>query len=194
MAMKNFDVEQLERKIPHKIPEGFFDEVQANVLAKTIYASAKIGEKAAPVKKFSWMYAAAASVAAMFGAGYYITNSGQNTTHVAEKQDVASISLPSENLAASTEVPAAAIPEVMPIAVVSNPSGDINLTSAKIRHPKNETAKIALEHQKIKAMAIAAKTSPAKKNVEDVLEAMPETAINEMAMNTEQDVYLDLYN
>lgn len=33
--MKEFDLDKLERKTPYKVPENFFEEMQANVLKNT---------------------------------------------------------------------------------------------------------------------------------------------------------------
>lgn len=39
--MKNFDLDKIEKKVPYKVPNGFFEQVQEHVLEKTVFASQK---------------------------------------------------------------------------------------------------------------------------------------------------------
>ncbi|MFC3160016.1 hypothetical protein ACFOEQ_17370 [Chryseobacterium arachidis] len=61
-GMNDFDLEKLERKNIYTIPENLFETVQENVMNKVLPA------KKAPIFKLNWAYAAAASLALIFGA------------------------------------------------------------------------------------------------------------------------------
>jgi hypothetical protein len=64
--MKEFDIEKLERKNIYTVPENLFENIQESVM-NDIKTSKK-----APVFKLNWMYAAAASLALIFGATYVL--------------------------------------------------------------------------------------------------------------------------
>ena len=89
--MKNFDIENLERKNIFTTPDNFFDKVQENVLRETVHQQKdiKITEaKPAKVFKLNWVYAAAAALAMIFGLGYFLNS---NNTEVSVPSTVANV-------------------------------------------------------------------------------------------------------
>ena len=56
--MKEFDLDKLERKTPYKVPENFFEEMQANVLKNTTNKEKK------ETKVFRLHFSAVTSIAA----------------------------------------------------------------------------------------------------------------------------------
>jgi hypothetical protein len=76
--MKEFDLDKLERKTPYKVPENFFEEMQANVLKKP-----QKREKETKVFRlhFSAVTSIAAALALIFGFTFlWKTNQADITT------------------------------------------------------------------------------------------------------------------
>lgn len=198
--MKNFDIEKLERKMPYSIPEDFFTEMQANVLAKTVQASPIISENnTAVLKKNNWMYAAAAAIAGIFGTTYVMNqnnapaekNTLQTPASIATASDPV-VQKEAENTIAVAEKAETPAPE-------EHKALETDLTSSEVSHPKTESRKSAVNNiAKSNIVTPEIKTEPIAKNttpkLEEILEEMPETALAELGKNTEQDIYLDLYN
>ncbi|MEF9480259.1 hypothetical protein OWR28_23485 [Chryseobacterium sp. 1B4] len=74
--MKEFDIEKLERKNIYTVPENLFENIQESVM-NDIKTSKK-----APVFKLNWMYAAAASLALIFGATYVFNSDNDSTEQI----------------------------------------------------------------------------------------------------------------
>ncbi len=72
--MKEFDIEKLERKNIYTVPENLFENIQERVMNDI-----KPEQKApAPVFKLNWMYAAAASLALIFGVTFIINSNNDS--------------------------------------------------------------------------------------------------------------------
>lgn len=212
--MKNFDIENLERKNIFTTPDNFFDKVQENVLRETVYQQKdiKITEaKPAKVFKLNWVYAAAAALAMIFGLGYFLNS---NNTEVSVQNTVANVE--QNKVVEKPSTPEA--DQAQPVADLNKTdavteSSDQNLTLAQNNNPKVEARvqsrnietemapKMAATYaaQKAEAKTIV-KTAAIKAAVpdevlmDDVLSSFTYAELKEASKNTEQDVYLDLYN
>ncbi len=191
--MKEFDIEKLERKNIYTVPENLFENIQESVLSgldefdleklerKNIYTVSEnmyddvqnhviskiIPRKQAPVFKINWTYAVAASLALIFGATFVFNSDNES----AEDNGVAKTEYAVNNNEPKTE------------SEVVNQKG--NKSFAQDKTTKQE--KIAA--QPVKS---AAKKQEAQMN--EYLDSFTSSEISELASNSTQDVYLDLYN
>ena len=69
--MKNLDIEKLERKNIYKVPDGFFEQMQSQILNKTQ------PKQNAKIIKLNWVYAAAAAITLFFGITFVINQNNQ---------------------------------------------------------------------------------------------------------------------
>ncbi|WP_276703184.1 hypothetical protein [Chryseobacterium sp.] len=208
-GVKDFDLESLERKNIYKVPENMFESIQAKVLnevndfnldnleRQNIYAvpenmfeniqSRVMGEikaeRKAPIFKMNWGYAAAASLALIFGSTFVynlnsdsssdedsVTNYADNRTAPKKESQLAYETLTSdltsvENPNQRTEKQLDIKPIISQVA--NNDSGKQNKKAVKTA---NEI------------------------HMNEYLESLNNSEIAELANNSSQDVYLDLYN
>ncbi|MGE6395668.1 hypothetical protein [Chryseobacterium scophthalmum] len=175
--VNDFDLEKLERKNIYKVPENMFENIQDKVMSEIK------AERKAPIFKMNWGYAAAASLALIFGATFvYQSNSDSSTngdlngnysdnrTAPKKESQIAYETLESdltsvENRDQRVEKQLDIKPVVSQ--VVNNNSGNQNKKAVKTA---NEI------------------------HMNEYLESLPNSEIAELANNSSQDVYLDLYN
>lgn len=176
--VNNFDLELLERKNIYKISDDVFENTQRRVL-NDINAYKK-----APIFKLNWGYAAAASLALIFGSAFLYNSYSDSSTE----------SIPTKNY---TENPVPKKESEMAYETLQS-----DLTSVE---NNNQT----FENQQVKTVAYVPERSkkndePAKKpktvskqteaHVAEYLDSFSNSEIAELANNSTQDVYLDLYN
>ncbi|KFF09279.1 hypothetical protein [Chryseobacterium luteum] len=177
--MKEFDIEKLERKNIYKVPDHLFENIQNNVMNEVK------ANKKAPVFKLNWMYAAAASLALIFGVTY-VFNSGNDPA----KDVLNSKTLAVNDQKAKTESERAYETLKEDLTSVENNNQTIsNQGGNSVSYvPKKETESIT-DPKTVKA--------PAKKEeikMNEYLDSFSNSEISELASNSTQDVYLDLYN
>ena len=174
--MKNFNLDNLEKKTPYQIPENFFEEMQGNVLQN-------IEKK--PVKKtkvfrlnFSVVTSLAAALAIIFGFTFlWKTNQTDITKPVEVAQNT--ISQPTKNDTkpvenSLTKVDAATI-------------SDIQKTAESIE--KQATEKVSLNTTNTeKSIATS------DENYDQLLNSLSDEELKELSKNSDQDIYLELYN
>ena len=209
--MKNFDIENLERKNIFTTPDNFFDKVQENVLRETVHLQKDIKIAEAKAFKLNWVYAAAAALAMIFGLGYFLNS---NNTEVSIPSTVANVEQNKvvEKPSTPAVAPVHSVADLNETGAVTEPSNQ-NLTFAQTNNPKVEarvqsrnietemTPKIVATYAGPKTEAktmvkTAAITSaaPDEALMDDVLSSFTYAELKEASKNTEQDVYLDLYN
>ncbi|MEC5158392.1 hypothetical protein [Chryseobacterium sp. MP_3.2] len=183
--MKNLDIEKLERKNIYQVPDNFFEQMQAKVLQET-----------APVKerkffKMNWAYSAAAAVALLFGITFLVNNEGstENT-----EMAVASANLDSIKSSILADKPK----------IVDH----ISYTDKRVKEDKiQEVKSVEINAQRPKAIATVtrkmttAKIENTKINtqqenmpMDQILSSFTSADLADLGRNTEQDIYLDLYN
>jgi hypothetical protein len=169
--MKKIDIEKWERKTP-KLPENFFEEIQEEVLDKTVRAEKQ------PVRRFKinpvWAFAAA--IAVIFGISFFINFKNKNAEVIQNPQMVQSENISTLNQEQDTEYQADVVNQE---AVENQPYTE----------PKTSFAgqsSDAVSEQKIKNLST-------KLKMEEVLNVMSEEELQEFTSNYEQDTFLDLY-
>ncbi|KQK27445.1 hypothetical protein AR438_02120 [Chryseobacterium aquaticum] len=178
--MKGFDLEKLERKNIYKISDHLFENVQENVMSEL---SAK---RKAPIFKLNWAYAAAASLALIFGSTFLY-----NSYSDSEENNTSAVNFASNN------------PEPKKESEIAYETLKSDLTSVE---KNNQTIENQQINQQIKAVAyVPEKTEVKPQNIKKVskkaeaqmteyLDSFSSSEIAELANNSTQDVYLDLYN
>lgn len=182
--MENLDVEKLERKNIYQIPDNVFEQMQENVLQETFPV------KQGKIIKLNWLYSAAAAIALLFGLTFFINNDPKETESAVVAQSV-----PSEE-------------NVVTINTLSDNKIEIEAEETKsvsANVPKIQIQKIRTE--KVKVLAVNRKkaekaSKPMSTNnrqvtaipMDQIVASFTSADLAEVGKNTEQDVYLDLYN
>lgn len=177
-GMNDFDLEKLERKNIYTIPENLFETVQENVMNTVLPA------KKAPIFKLNWAYAAAASLALIFGATF-VFNNGDANEGAQQKFAV-------NNSETKTE------------SQIAYETLESDLTSVEnnnqtISNQGNKEAFLTKSNDVEKAKNDANKTvkpvsTQKEVQMNEYLDNFSNSEIAELASNSTQDVYLDLYN
>ncbi len=188
--MKDFNLDQLERKNIYKTPEFLFERVQENVL-KNVSSDIKTEEpKPARLFKMNWTVGIAAAFIAIFGMLWFMNTNNDNTSikidsivkaevpHTAEESKQAYSVLKSDMLSTETEenTQGASI-KTQPVAdnsVKKNYPTEINTAPKK----ENTVSNTKLSEEQMNAY----------------IDAFPKGEVAELASNSVSDVYLDLYN
>ncbi len=180
--MKDFDIEKLERKNIYKVPDYLFENIQENVM-KDVRANKK-----APVFRLNWGYAAAASLALIFGATF-VFNSNNETSKDSGSTQTAYVANSPEK---KTESQIAY--ETLKSDLTSVESNNQTIESEGNQRSlakENKTEKISTG-TKIQTMKPVSKENENQMNA--YLDSFTNSEISELASNSTQDVYLDLYN
>ncbi|KQS90267.1 hypothetical protein ASG21_13740 [Chryseobacterium sp. Leaf394] len=171
--MRGFNVENLERKNIYKLPEHLFESVQNKVLAEI-----KV-EKKAPIIRLNWAYTAAACLALVFG-GSLVYNG---------ISDVA----PANNLAEVTPKKESQIAyETLQADLTSVESDNQTAEDRNIKPVVSHASQNVNTVQKVKTVSASAKQT--EKQMNEYLDSFTSSEIADLAVNGNQDVYLDLYN
>lgn len=206
--MKNFDLEQLERKNVYKTPENFFVAMQDNVLRQTVLKETKIQEKPAakiiPMRA-GWIYAAAAAVALIFGLTFFLNgNSGesemtniadtnvttetvQNKTIQALKNEVETVG--NNALAAETQEPQATAASDLTLEKKTNQIAEANIPAAREIRSFAAT-EVKQTERKVVKPAVLSK----EEKINQMLTSFTAAELAEASLDAEMDVYLDLFN
>ncbi|MBO6185611.1 MAG: hypothetical protein J6O88_13135 [Chryseobacterium sp.] len=175
--VNDFNLDNLERQNIYAVPENMFENIQSRVMGEIK------AERKAPIFKMNWGYAAAASLALIFGSTFVynlnsdsssdedsVTNYADNRTAPKKESQLAYETLTSdltsvENPNQRTEKQLDIKPIISQVA--NNDSGKQNKKAVKTA---NEI------------------------HMNEYLESLNNSEIAELANNSSQDVYLDLYN
>ncbi|MDW9381271.1 hypothetical protein [Chryseobacterium sp. JV558] len=180
--MKEFDIEKLERKNIYTVPDNMFENIQEKVM-NDIKTSKK-----APVFKLNWMYAAAASLALIFGATY-VFNSDNEATQKGLNSETTYAANTGEQ---KTEGELAYETLKSDLTTVEN-------NDQTVENQKNKDAyayKSVDESEKTIETPKPVKTVKKKEEtrMNEYLDSFSNSEIAELASNSTQDVYLDIYN
>jgi hypothetical protein len=186
------DIEKLSRKMPYTEPtDDFFSKMQANVISQTVAKQPLAVKKEAKVfsLNFSWM--AAAAVVLIGGLTAFFSLNNDPEVSMAQQapivDSVYEVEKPLQNT--STDM-------------MAKNDNVIPQTQTLKTEQKNATANAATSidnNSKVNAMAdrqdYTAKNTPKSDlDVEKVLAAFTPDQLKDIDRNSEQDVYLDLYN
>lgn len=189
--MKNFDLDNLDRKNSYTTPPNFFEAMQNNVLKQTVDTQ-KTG-KIIPIN-FRWL--AAAAVTAIAGLSIWTFTKDDTPTTMATTDNIMIMD-------------SSYTPKQDDIAVVEKASKDQKTTVKKTHDfveteqytasgsPKKTKELLAEAYTKKEQNTISAtpkgKTVPESK-MNQVLAVFTSAQISELEKGVDQDVYLDLYN
>lgn len=180
--MKEFDIENLKRENIFKTPDGFFEDMQKKVLQETIPV------KQGKVIKLNWVYSAAAAIALLVGVSVVINSDpgveGQSMTQIVPPDDRPATYILSEAKPETEQVVALKILEE-------------DLTSVAQIHQKRSTEPSNISTNKTASFANKNEqktTQNPEVQVDQILADFTSAELATVGRNTEQDIYLDLYN
>ena len=188
------DIEKLSRKMPYPEPsDEFFKTLQDQVISKTIDEKTPVVQKEAKVfsLNFKWMAAAAVVLIAGLTAFLGFENSSETQSFASQKPIVDSVyninepkSNTSEQLANNT--------------VTENQHTDV-IKKQNVKNHHIASAKMTVSDAKsynnTDRQDYAVETiRKSESEVEKVLVAFTPDQLKDLDRNSEQDVYLDLYN
>ena len=185
--MKNFDIENLERKNICEVPDDFFAKMQENVLKATVESTPVYSIPEAEGRK-NWWYAAAAAVALLLGTTFFL-NRGNTETAMADNTQT-------KGKSAVLSAPASTVNSIEePTESAQNYHTFVSdLTSVeKENQTVTKTEEVLAANKTKAAPAKTAKPTVTAVPVEQILENFSEEDLEMLAQNTEQDIYLDLY-
>ncbi|ROH98928.1 MULTISPECIES: hypothetical protein [unclassified Chryseobacterium] len=180
--MKEFDIEKLERKNIYTVPDNLFESIQGKVM-NDIKTSKK-----APVFKLNWMYAAAASLALIFGATYVFNSDNDSVEKGLNSKEVYTVN--SNKGEPKTEGELAYETLKSDLTSVENN----NQTVENQENNKSYVAKTTRDNTAKSAEPVKTATKKEETRMNDYLDSFSNSEIAELASNSTQDVYLDLYN
>ncbi|ASK31227.1 hypothetical protein CEY12_14445 [Chryseobacterium sp. T16E-39] len=178
--MKEFDIEKLERKNIYKVPDNMFDSIQERVM-NDVKANKK-----APIFKLNWVYAAAASLAIIFGVTF-VFNSDQKT--------IKDTGISQVNYAQNDPTPKSE--SEIAYETLKSDLNSVNSENQIVENKKVENTEYSQENKAEDVVQpqkgkIASKQTDAK--MSEYLDSFSNSEIAELAKNSTEDVYLDLYN
>lgn len=176
--MKEFDIEDLKRENVYKAPEGFFDDIQRKVLQQTI------PQKKGRIIKLNWAYSAAAAIAAILGLTIFI-----NSEQTQEQEVLVSNTAQTIAPISSSRV------EIEPAVYENNST--LDLTSEPIAYQnKTEQQKVIYKPGPTESLRKIenVKAPNPEVQVDQILATFTSADLADVGKNTEQDIYLDLYN
>ena len=174
--MKEFDLDKLERKNPYKVPENFFEEMQENVLKQTIKKEVK-NTKVFKLN-FSAVTSMAAALALVFGFTFLWKTDQAEITTVETKDSVENIKKQQATTSVLENQDIATITEVHKIAKeIQNNTESVKQTSVS---------------NAISTKKIEPKSSDM--NYDQLINSLSDEELKELSKNTDQDIYLELFN
>lgn len=182
--MKNLDIEKLERQNVYRVPDHFFEEMQLNVLSETM------PKKEAKIVKLNWAYSAAAAVALLFGITFFVNQQDADKDSVSSAKQIA-------NNVSAVATDSLRVDKLEKPTIVSTPNADQDLTNIVATNQTESTAPGDIVEQKKSSLGNQEKISTFQNSdsqVDQILANFSSADLADLGKNTEQDVYLDLYN
>jgi len=176
-GLNDFDLEKLERKNIYTVPENLFENIQENVLNNVLPA------KKAPIIKLNWAYAAAASLALILGMTFVLNN--DNSKDKENSQATFAVN----NQEPKTESEIAYETLKSDLTSVENSNQTVENQNDNKNYYVQDNGE---EKTKVQTVKPVSKHNEAQMN--EYLESFTNSEIAELASNSTQDVYLDLYN
>lgn len=178
--MKHLDIEQLERKNIYKTPDHFFEKIQENVMKdfseNQNQQKPQIGRKSYG----SWWYAAASLVLLAGAAWVFSSIPSEEANNIVRNNDV------QEAINPPTQIQNTPKPETENYIALAN-----DLTIAAEAHQKEKQPATKIKEIPDQRAEI---TFTGAQQIEQILDVLTAEEIASLAQNTEQDIYLDLYN
>lgn len=177
--MKDFDIEKLQRQNIFREPGISFEDMQRNVLSQL-----------APVKetktyRLQWTYSAAAAILLLFGLSFFLTLNSNEAPSVSEVK-LDEVVTSGDNQLSIAQFRDDTLQTEM----------SANLTSSTNQNQTEATT--PTQPAKMKNTGVARskkiKTTNPETQVDQILSSFTSAEIADVSRNTEQDIYLDLYN
>lgn len=175
--MKNFDLDKLERKTPYKIPDNFFEDMQTNVLKKTVNQD----KKSAKVFKlhFSAVTSIAATIVLLFGFAFLWKTNQTDMVTTSHMDSIESVDL-KPNMIPNTEKNNA-VSASEPTQKSDAASQSQNITEKNIAISNDDNS-------------IKTESKSTDLNYDQLLNSLSDEELKELSKNTDQDLYLELFN
>lgn len=177
-GLNDFDLEKLERKNIYTVSENMYDDVQNHVINKVI------SRRQAPVFRLNWAYAVAASLALIFGATFVFTSDNEAIKANGDENVAYAVNEP------KTESEIAYETLQSDLTSVENNDQKVVAQNDNKSIAKKETGK----QQKTEAQPVKSASKKQETQMNEYLDSFTSSEISELASNSTQDVYLDLYN
>lgn len=175
--MKEFDLDKLERKTPYKVPENFFEEMQANVLKQTTNKEKK--ETKVFRLHFSAVTSIAAALALIFGFTFlWKTNQAYITTPT-NTDSMVIVKTPTKESNVFKNQDLTTVSEVHQVAKEIQKQADI------ISNTTTNTGN---------ASNIKTPAKTADLNYDQLLNSLTDEELKELSKNSDKDIYLELFN
>lgn len=189
------DIEKLNRKTPYPEPsEDFFAKMQENVISQTVGQNPVVVKKEAKVFALDFKWMAAAAVVLIGGITAFFSLNNDPEVSIAQQAPITdsvyqieqpiqkpSADLLAENVIATETQNESSKPENLKIhSALASPKSKIEVSSDRNMTDRQDYA--------------AATKTGSKMDVEKVLAAFTPDQLKDIDRNSEQDVYLDLYN
>lgn len=179
-GLDEFDLEKLERKNIYTVSESMYDDVQNHVINKVF------SRKQAPVFKLNWAYAVAASLALIFGATFVFNSDNEPI----KENGNANAAYALNNSEPKTESEIAYETLQSDLTSVENN----NQTVVNQVDNKSIAQKGTGKQQKASTQPVKSASKKQETQMNEYLDSFTSSEISELASNSTQDVYLDLYN
>lgn len=182
--MKNFDIENLERKNVYKTPDDFYERMQRNVLEQ-VQPKARIHSI-----KSNWAYLAAASVALIFGVTFFA-----NQDEAAVRQNQGSTELVSSGRNAVNSSTPTDKPQKEETVALHILEADLTSVVAQNQNEdKNRTHEVPANKTVINNAPRKSIEQNPETQVDQIISNFTYAELADVGRNAEQDIYLDLYN
>ena len=188
------DIEKLNRKTPYPEPsEDFFEQVQANVISQTVGKNPMSVKKDTKVFALDFKWMAAAAVLLIGGITTFVGFNNDPEISLAQQAPIVDSAYETEHISEQSS---------QELVAVNKKDAELPAQVAEENDLKNiAQTPLARSERKISAdKGVESKNYNAKSNntapmdVEKVLAAFTPDQLKDIDRNSEQDVYLDLYN
>lgn len=177
--VNGFDLEKLERKNIYIVPENMFENIQDSVLTGIK------ADKKAPIFKLNWGYAAAASLALIFGSTFLYNSFSDSNKDQDFTENYATNSTPKKE----SEIAYETLKSDLTSIENNDQTSDNQQINPQIRTVADIPQKTEAKPQTVKPVSKKTEAQMA-----EYLDSFSNSEITELANNSTQDVYLDLYN
>ena len=180
--MKEFDIEKLERKNIYKVPDNLFENIQESILndIKT--------EKKAPVFKLNWMYAVAASLALIFGITFVFNYNNDSADKGLNSKETYAVNKGEPKTEGEIAY------ETLKADLTSVESNNQTFVNQKNNVDFSTNAENGSGKETVSQKPVKAVVKKEENRMNEYLDSFSNSEIAELASNSTQDVYLDLYN
>lgn len=180
--MKEFDIEKLKRENIFKTPDGFFEEMQNKVLQETLPV------KQGKIVKLKWAYSAAAVIALLLGVSIVV-----NLDSTVENQTITKI-VPTENNTVTYTL-SDSKPQNEEAIALQILEEDLTSVVEPYQNKSEETKTVSTKNTASFTPRKEQKTTQNPEvQVDQILANFTSSELAAIGRNTEQDIYLDLYN